>query len=240
MEKNKKIDEKIKLDARYNEDYKTMIKIYKRDIPDEQKIILMNELTSPELTLELFVERFVEDDIGYPFIRSRLHGEDWDDCYDFLKGLDDVYFFIKESLEKNKLLRNKLKYMDSIKPKLDIYLEALETMKRFIESSCYVTTFLKKENISREEFDNYLDTIRILSPDLYIEVRELISKKHKQKFVATSAMISEIAEEIIQCNNNNQQYDILEFYRKVPFKHCSESGLFIEMSIVKVYLLERN
>lgn len=228
MEKNKKIDEKIKLDARYNEDYKTMIKIYKRDIPDEQKIILMNELTSPELTLELFVERFVEDDIGYPFIRSRLHGEDWDDCYDFLKGLDDVYFFIKESLEKNKLLRNKLKYMDSIKPKLDIYLEALETMKRFIESSCYVTTFLKKENISREEFDNYLDTIRILSPDLYIEVRELISKKHKQKFVATSAMISEIAEEIIQCNNNNQQYDILEFYRKVPFKHCSESGLFIE------------
>lgn len=185
-----------------------MIKIYESHLTDEQKIVLMHDLF---LTPEDFFDRFKD---LYPVFMDTER----------MKKFADVYAFI--SKKQNKFTYEKLEYMDSIKPMLEIYPQALEVMNDFINTNCgSITEYITSKGITRTQFDHCLEALQILRPNLYMEALEAkqakqveAERKQKEIYAANSAVIGKIIFDINQCNKNNENFDLLEFYKRIPFK----------------------
>ena len=190
-----------------------MIQIFDSQTSDENKVKQMHEIF---LTPQDFFDRYKD---LYPYFMDTER----------MKKFADIYAFMNE--KKNTFNYEKCNYFDSIKPELELYPEALRVLKKFLVSPCYtISLFCKEENISLHIFDRYIEVIKLLKPDLYITVMEkkiekaeLGKQKQKEQFAANSTMILEIINGIMECQENGEDYDLLEFYKKVPFKYSKEN-----------------
>ena len=151
------------------------------------------------------------------------------------------YVVIKYKLDKNELdikinsLRNKIQkvidiYSDMIlaenkqqreNDKND-YLEqireqSIELIREFILTNLTITDFLKEKNISREYFDDALNSISKHNEELYNKYNDHINKKRSERYAVLISKIDSIVDMIKngiinEETNLKKDFDILDYY----------------------------
>lgn len=198
------------------------------DLSDLYNIIILD--TDEKSKIEAVYNFFEKKDIDSFFQRFILLKnlsvfDENEETKRYVQMLDFVYNFVRQNLTNKTIEEFKNRAAEDNLYNKYIRTNAHQYIRAFIDGDDKydLFKFCRNNCITIYGFKYRLKLVKDCEPDLYKEYTEVIDSIQKDRFVANCKVLESLARDIDECESKGSNFDIIEFYTRVPFKSDKEN-----------------